>query len=139
MPSTFATTSAFVEEELNDRWMSTRNAVFPESLLSFLYLDMEQVRPAFQRLSDGVRRVIAEKAERNQAGSISSFVIWRIFMSTLSCFVWNGSFVWIVRGTWATSFRRIFCSAAGAELAHSDLDYKYQREICGRKNDRLLP
>lgn len=52
---------AFVEEELNDRWMSTRNAVFPESLLSFLYLDMEQVRPAFRRLSDGVRRVIAEK------------------------------------------------------------------------------
>ena len=52
---------AFVEEELNDRWMSTRNAVFPESLLSFLYLDMEQVRLAFRRLSDGVRRVIAEK------------------------------------------------------------------------------
>lgn len=52
---------AFVEEGLNDRWMSTRNAVFPESLLSFLYLDMEQVRLAFRRLSDGVRRVIAEK------------------------------------------------------------------------------
>ncbi len=53
---------AFVEEELNDRWMSTRNAVFPESLISFLYLDMEQMRPAFRHLSDGVRRVIAEKS-----------------------------------------------------------------------------
>ena len=60
---------AFVEEELNDRWMSTRNAVFPENLLSFLYLDMEQVRPAFQRLSDGVRRVIAEKSrEESERG-----------------------------------------------------------------------
>ena len=53
---------AFVEEDLNDRWMSTRNAVFPESLLSFLYLDMEQMRPTFHHLSDGVRRVIAEKS-----------------------------------------------------------------------------
>lgn len=53
---------AFVEEELNDRCMSTRNAVFPESLLSFLYLDVEQMRPVFQRLSDGVRKVIAEKS-----------------------------------------------------------------------------
>lgn len=53
---------AFVEEELNDRWMSTRNAVFPESLISFLYLDMEQMRRTFRRLSDGVRRVIAEKS-----------------------------------------------------------------------------
>ena len=53
---------AFMEEELNDRWMSTRNAVFPESLISFLYLDMEQMRPAFRHLSDGVRRVIAEKS-----------------------------------------------------------------------------
>ena len=52
---------AFVEEELNDHRMSTRNAVFPESLISFLYLDMEQMRPAFRRLSDGVRRVIVEK------------------------------------------------------------------------------
>ena len=53
---------AFVEEELNDRLMSTRNATFPESLLSFLYLDVEQMRPVFQRLSDGVRKVIAEKS-----------------------------------------------------------------------------
>lgn len=53
---------AFVEKELNDRWMSTRNAVFPESLISFLYLDIEQMRPAFRRLSDGVRRVISEKS-----------------------------------------------------------------------------
>lgn len=52
---------AFVEEELNDRWMSTRNAVFPESLISFLYLDVGQMKPAFHHLSDGVRRVIAEK------------------------------------------------------------------------------
>lgn len=53
---------AFVEEELNDRLMSTRNATFPESLLSFLYLDVEQMRSAFQRLSDGVRKAIAEKS-----------------------------------------------------------------------------
>lgn len=53
---------AFVEEELNDRWMSTRNAMFPESLISFLYLDMEQMRPTLRRLSDGVRRVISEKS-----------------------------------------------------------------------------
>ncbi len=53
---------AFVEEELNDHKMSTRNAAFPESLLSFLYLDVEQLRPAFRRMSDGVRRVISEKS-----------------------------------------------------------------------------
>lgn len=53
---------AFIEEELNDRWMSTRSETFPESLLSFLYLDIEQMRPAFQQLSDGVRRVITEKS-----------------------------------------------------------------------------
>ena len=53
---------AFVEEELNDRRMSTRTEAFPESLLSFLHLDVEQLRPVFQRLSDGVRRVIAEKS-----------------------------------------------------------------------------
>ena len=52
---------AFVEEELNDRWMSTRNAMFPESLISFLYLDMEQMRPTLRRLSDGVRRVISDR------------------------------------------------------------------------------
>lgn len=53
---------AFVEEELNDRRMSTRTEAFPESLLSFLYLDVEQLRPVFQRLSDGVRKVISEKS-----------------------------------------------------------------------------
>ena len=53
---------AFVEEELNDRWMSTRSETFPESLLSFLYLDIVQMKPAFQQLSDGVRRVITEKS-----------------------------------------------------------------------------
>lgn len=53
---------AFVEEELNDRWMSTRNAVFPESLLSFLYLDIEQMRLVFRQLSDGVRKLITEKS-----------------------------------------------------------------------------
>ena len=39
---------AFIEEELNDQQMSTRATVFPESLLSFLYLDIEQMRPVFQ-------------------------------------------------------------------------------------------
>ena len=52
----------YLEEELNDRWISTRNEAFPESLLSFLYLDIEQMRSTFQRLSDGVRRVITEKS-----------------------------------------------------------------------------
>ena len=51
----------YLEEELNDRWISTRNETFPESLSSFLYLDVEQLRPVFQRLSNGVRRVITEK------------------------------------------------------------------------------
>ena len=53
---------AFIEEELNDQQMSTRATVFPESLLSFLYLDIEQMRPVFQGLADGVRRVITEKS-----------------------------------------------------------------------------
>lgn len=52
----------FVEEELNNCQMSTKSAAFPESLLSFLYLDVEQLRPIFRRLSDGVRRVISEKS-----------------------------------------------------------------------------
>ena len=42
--------------------MSTRNARFPESLLSFLDFDIEQIRLAFQPLADGVRKVIAEKS-----------------------------------------------------------------------------
>ena len=53
---------AFVEEELNDRRMSTRSETFPESLVSFLYLDVEQLRTVFQCLSDGVRKVITEKS-----------------------------------------------------------------------------
>lgn len=58
---------AFVEEEPNDCWMSTRSEVFPESLLSFLYLDIEQIRLVFQHLSDGVRGVITEKSrERSE-------------------------------------------------------------------------
>lgn len=53
----------FVQEETEgQRIMSTRNARFPESLLSFLDFDMEQMRPVFQQLSDGVRKVIAEKS-----------------------------------------------------------------------------
>ena len=53
----------FVQEEPNgQRIMSTRNAEFPESLLSFLYFDIEWMRPAFQRLADGVRKVITEKS-----------------------------------------------------------------------------
>ena len=53
---------AFVEEELNDQWMTTRSEAFPESLLSFLYLDVEQMRSVFQQLSNGVNRVITEKS-----------------------------------------------------------------------------
>ena len=53
----------FVQEEANgQRVMSTRNARFPQSLLSFLDFDIEQIRLAFQPLSDGVRKVIAEKS-----------------------------------------------------------------------------
>ena len=53
----------FVQEEPNgQRIMSTRNARFPESLLSFLDFDIEQIRLAFQPLADGVRKVIAEKS-----------------------------------------------------------------------------
>lgn len=32
---------AFVGEELSDRQMHTKSAAFPESLVSFLYLDVE--------------------------------------------------------------------------------------------------
>ena len=53
----------FVQEEPNgQRIMSTRNARFPESLLSFLDFDIEQIRLAFQPLADGVRKVIAKKS-----------------------------------------------------------------------------
>ena len=53
----------FMQEEPNgQRVMSTRNARFPESLLSFLDFDIEQIRLAFQPLADGVRKVIAEKS-----------------------------------------------------------------------------
>ena len=53
----------FVQEEPNgQRVMSTRNARFPQSLLSFLDFDMEQIRLAFQPLADGVRKVIAGKS-----------------------------------------------------------------------------
>ena len=53
----------FVQEEPNgQRIMSARNARFPESLLSFLDFDIEQIRLAFQPLADGVRKVIAEKS-----------------------------------------------------------------------------
>ena len=53
----------FVQEEPNGQCiMSTRNARFPESLLSFLDFDIEQIRLAFQPLADGVRKVIAEKS-----------------------------------------------------------------------------
>mgnify|MGYP007075840309 CR=1 FL=1 len=54
---------AFVQEEMDGRRvMSTRNAAFPESLLSFLDFDIEWMRPAFQRLSEGVRKAITEKS-----------------------------------------------------------------------------
>ena len=53
----------FVQEEPNgQRVMSTRNARFPESLLSFLDFDMEQMHPVFRQLADGVRKVIAGKS-----------------------------------------------------------------------------
>lgn len=38
------------------------DAAFPESLLSFLYLDIEQMRPAFRYLSDRVRKVVSERS-----------------------------------------------------------------------------
>ena len=62
---------AFVEEELNDRQMHTKSAAFPESLVSFLYLDVEQLRPIFQRECAGLSQ---EKAERNPSRSTDSFV-----------------------------------------------------------------
>lgn len=64
---------AFIKEELNDQRMSTRGAVFPESLLSFLYLDIEGLRPVFQRLSDGVRRVITEKSREESERTYKLF------------------------------------------------------------------
>ena len=64
---------AFIEEELNDQQMSTRATVFPESLLSFLYLDIEQMRPVFQGLADGVRRVITEKSREESERTYKLF------------------------------------------------------------------
>ena len=53
----------FMQEEPNgQRVMSTRNARFPESLLSFLDFDIEQIRLGVLPLADGVRKVIAEKS-----------------------------------------------------------------------------
>ena len=61
----------FVQEEPNgQRVMSTRNARFPESLLSFLDFDIEQIRLAFQPLADGgAQGHRRKKAGRNLTAS----------------------------------------------------------------------
>jgi len=51
----------FMEQELEGQKLSTRSEVFPESLLSFLYWDIEYLRPAFQELAARIRKVIDEK------------------------------------------------------------------------------
>lgn len=64
----------FVQEEPNgQRLMSIRNARFPESLLSFLYFDMDEMRQVFQQLSDGVRKVIAEKSREESDRALQMF------------------------------------------------------------------
>lgn len=113
---------AFVEEELNDRWMSTRNAVFPESLLSFLYLDMEQVRLAFRRLSDGVRRVIAEKNREE------SDRVYKLFCDLSNVHVYFG----LLRLDW--KFRLDRAWYMGYEFPQNFLQVEYLDEM----PDRLL-
>lgn len=51
----------FMEQGLEPQKLSTRNEVFPESLLSFLYWDIEHMRLAFQELAARIQRVIDEK------------------------------------------------------------------------------
>ena len=113
---------AFVEEELNDRWMSTRNAVFPENLLSFLYLDMEQMRPAFRRLSDGVRRVIAEKNREE------SDRVYKLFCDLSNVHVYFG----LLRLDW--KFRLDRAWYMGYEFPQNFLQVEYLDEM----PDRLL-
>ena len=100
----------FVQEEPNgQRIMSTRNAEFPESLLSFLYFDIEWMRPAFQRLADGVRKVITEKSREESDVSVRCLQAWRITIPTLCCSFWTGDTAWTERGISVMSFRRIIC------------------------------
>ena len=60
----------FVQEEPNgQRIMSTRNARFPESLLSFLDFDIEQIRLAFQPLQTECVKSSWKRAGRNLTAS----------------------------------------------------------------------
>ena len=113
---------AFVEEELNDRWMSTRNAMFPESLISFLYLDMEQMRPTLRRLSDGVRRVIAEKNREE------SERVYQLFCDLTDVHVYFE----LLRLDWKFRLDRV--RYMGYELPQNFLQVEYLDEL----PDRLL-
>ena len=113
---------AFVEEELNDHWMSTRNAVFPESLISFLYLDMEQMRPTLRRLSDGVRRVISEKSR------VESDRVYQLFCDLANVHVYFE----LLRLEW--KFRLDRARYMGYEFPQNFLQVEYLDEM----PDRLL-
>lgn len=113
---------AFVEEELNGRWMSMRSETFPESLLSFLYLDIEQMRPAFRRLSDGVRRVISEKSREE------SDRVYQLFCDLTDVHVYFE----LLRLDWKL---RLDCARyMGCEFPQNFLQVKYLDEM----PDRLL-
>ena len=100
----------FVQEEPEgQRIMSTRNARFPESLLSFLDFDIEQIRLAFQPLADGVRKVIAEKSREESDRVCQMFAGLTNYHPYFVLLFWTGDTVWIARGILAMSIRRIIC------------------------------
>jgi hypothetical protein len=113
---------ALVEEELNDRKMSTKSTAFPESLLSFLYLDVEQLRPIFRRLSDGVRKVISEKSGEE------SDQVYQLFCDLTDVHVYFE----LLRLDWKFRLDRV--RYMGYELPQNFLQVEYLDEM----PDRLL-
>ena len=113
---------AFVEEELNDRQMHTKSAAFPESLVSFLYLDVEQLRPIFQRLSDGVRRIITGKSREE------SEQVYRLFCELADYHIYFE----LLRLDWEYRLDRVRCT--GDELPQNFLQAEHLDEM----PDRLL-
>ena len=98
------------------------DAVFPESLLSFLYLDIEQMRPAFRRLSDGVRGVFSERSREE------SDRVYQLFCDLTDVHVYFE----LLRLDW--KFRLDRARYMGYELPQNFLQVEYLDEI----PDKLL-
>ena len=115
-------------------------------LLSFLYLDVEQLRPIFQQLSDGVRRVITEKSreESDQVYKLLCNLTDVHVYFELLCLDWKYQLdrAWYKGYEFPQNFLQTKYldempdkiltlqhsdpSAAGPGLAHSDLGYGHQ-------------